>query len=81
MRVRNGGVYVYRPCLLDLADPPYGDITGALHIGDRVVVRNLHGCPPCNTMGMAHIETLDTDDVDGSPEFLGLVCTASLHRE
>jgi hypothetical protein len=81
MRVRNGGLYIYRPCLLDIADPPYGAKRGTLHTGDRVVVRNLHGCPPCNTMAHAHIETLDTDTVDGVHEFLGLVATASLHKE
>jgi len=42
-----------------------------LQPGDLVQVKNLTGCPPCNTMGMAHV--VHPDGTLG-----GLVYTASL---
>lgn len=68
MKVRANSWYTYRPCLLDVADG-----RTALKPGDRVQVRNLPGCPPCNTMRHAHV-------YDASGQFAGLVCTASLHE-
>jgi hypothetical protein len=68
MRVRKGTVYLFRACLLDVADRR--DNTPA----DGTLVRVCHpyGCPAPNTMNHAHVETLDG-------EFIGLVCCASLH--
>jgi hypothetical protein len=70
-RVRPGSRYKYVPVLWDVADPPYGVTRGHLNTGDIVRVKNLHGCPPANTMGMCHIETL-------AGEFAGLVFCNSL---
>jgi hypothetical protein len=44
-----------------------------LQRGDVVRVVNLHGCPPANTMGHCHVETL-------AGEFAGLVFCNSLQR-
>ena len=70
MKVRANTVYVYRPCLLDVTDARTN-----LKAGDLVRVKNLHGCPPCNTMGHAHIVHPETG------EFIGLVCTGSLSKK
>ena len=69
MKVRANSWYIYRPAGFDV-----WDALTALKAGDRVQVKNLHGCPPCNTMGHAHV-------VDVSGKFAGLVSTASLSRE
>jgi hypothetical protein len=69
MKVRKGSVYVYRPVLLDQFDA-----RTTLKPGDQVRVCHPMGCPPPNSMGHAHVETLDG-------EFVGLVCTNSLHKE
>ena len=70
MKVRANVVYVFRPCVLDVIDGRTGLTTGT-----RVRVMNLHGCPPCNTMGHCHVVHPETG------EFIGLVCTASLVRK
>jgi hypothetical protein len=70
-RVRNGARYRFEPVIYDQLDAPYGVRAGILKIGDIVRVKNCPGCPPANTMGMAHIETL-------AGEFAGLVFTNSL---
>lgn len=70
-RVRNGASYRYAPVGWDKYDPPYGARAGFLFHGDTVRVKTPYGCPPANTMGHAHIETL-------AGEFAGLVCTNSL---
>jgi hypothetical protein len=70
MRVRTNAVYVYRPCLLDVVDGRTGLVGG-----ERVRVKNLRGCPPCNTMGHAHVVHPKTG------AFIGLVSTASLHKK
>jgi hypothetical protein len=69
-RVRAGTTYRFDPVLIDRTDPPWGVKDGRLGKGDLVKVVKLPGCPPPNSMGMAHIE------VDG--KFAGLVCTNSL---
>lgn len=74
MKVRNGSTYVYDPVGMDRFDPPYGVKTGLMNPGDTVKVVKLPGCPPPNTMGMAHVETLDG-------EFAGLVCCNSLRKK
>jgi hypothetical protein len=66
MRVKAGQVYVYQPALLDMVEP-----RTALRPGEAVRVVRCRGCPPPNTMGHAHVETL-------SGIFAGLVQTASL---
>lgn len=71
-RVRTGSRYIYRPCLMDRTDPPYGVETGDLLPGQTVQVVRRPGCPPPNTMGMAHI-------ADHRGKFLGLVSLGSLH--
>jgi hypothetical protein len=43
--------------------------------GTKVRVKNLRGCPPCNTLGHAHVVHPETG------QFLGLVCTASLVKK
>lgn len=68
MRVKAGSTYVYRPALLDLIDARTD-----LKEGDVVRVVNLPGAPKANTMGHAHVETLDG-------KFIGLVQTASLEK-
>ncbi|MBY0460864.1 MAG: hypothetical protein K2V38_26390 [Gemmataceae bacterium] len=70
MKVRANAVYVYRPSMIDLIDGRTGLTTGF-----RVRVMNLRGCPPCNTMCHAHVVHPETG------EFIGLVCTASLHKK
>jgi predicted enzyme related to lactoylglutathione lyase len=65
-KVRNGSSYVFDPAPLDMYDS-----RSSAEKGQIVVVKNIRGCPPANTMGMAHIT-----DTDGN--FLGLVCTSSL---
>lgn len=70
MKVRANAIYVFRPCVLDLIDGRT-DLTA----GNRVRVKNLRGCPPCNTLGHAHVVHPETG------AFIGLVCTASLHKK
>ena len=83
-KVRANSLYVYEPVLMDLCDPPYGIGNGMLKPGDTVKVVRMHGCPPPNAMGMAHIGTPDYNP--GAPSdklkgrFLGLVCTGSLRK-
>lgn len=68
MRVRVNSTYIYEAAgIHDLCSP-----ASTATKGQRVKVVNLRGCPPCNTMGHAHI----VDAATG--EFLGLVQTASL---
>lgn len=69
-RVRTNATYTYNPVGLDLWHVNRCGLTA----GDRVKVVNLPGCPPCNTMGMAHVNDAATG------EFRGLVLTASLNR-
>lgn len=66
MKVRAGSWYAY-----DAQSWDRFDARTTLQRGEAVQVVNLRGCPPCNTMGHAHVNR-----VDGS--FAGLVCTASL---
>ena len=73
MKVRANKTYRYEPCLMDVIDPPVGVSRGLVR-GDTVRVVNMPGCPTCNTMGHAHIETLDG-------AFAGLVNTHSLDAE
>jgi len=68
-RVRANSIYTYNPCMLDVIDG-----RTSLNAGDRVRVVNLYGCPPANTMGHAYV----ADPWTG--KFIGLVCTASLHK-
>jgi hypothetical protein len=70
MRVRNNAVYVYHANLLDRCDARTD-----LKSGDQVRVKNLYGCPPCNTMGHAHVVNVITG------EFIGLVHCNSLHTK
>lgn len=70
-RVRTGSLYTYQPVMWDRLDRPHGVKADILISGDTVRVVKLHGCPPPNTMGMCHIDTL-------AGEFAGLVCTNSL---
>jgi len=46
------------------------DARTSLKAGDVVRVVNIPGCPPCNTMGHAHVYR--------EGQFAGLVATASL---
>jgi hypothetical protein len=73
MRVRAGTAYRFDPVGWDRIDPPYGVKSGLIKSGDTVRVVKLHGCPPPNTMGHCHVQTL-------AGEFAGLVCTGSLER-
>jgi len=66
MKVRANKFYMFVPAGWDVFDPKTTLVAGAL-----VKVVNLHGCPPCNTMGQCHVA-----DHDG--RFMGLVSTASL---
>lgn len=70
MKVRTGGVYVYtrEHSLWEMADAKHGTPSGT-----QVRVVKCNGCPPPNTMGHAHIETMDGT-------FIGLVHTAALSR-
>jgi hypothetical protein len=70
-RVRVRSLYTYRPVGWDIWDRPYGEQAGILKPGDTVRVVNLNGCPPANTMGMAHIQTREG-------VFAGLVLCNSL---
>jgi hypothetical protein len=68
-RVRKGAVYVFRACLIDIADrrantPAEGTLVRVCHP---------YGCPPPNTMRHCHVETL-------AGQFIGLVCCGSLHK-
>jgi len=68
MKVRKGQMVRFSPALLDLIDPKTN-----LKKGDVVRVCHPYGCPPPNTMGHAHVETLEG-------KFIGLVQTASLEK-
>lgn len=65
-KVRVGTQYIYYPNLLDRIDGRTG-----LEPGMIVLVVNVPGCPPANTMGHAYVEY--------KGQFVGLVCTNSLH--
>lgn len=69
MKVRVNGLYEFNACGFDLFDPK-------CHIPDGTIVRvkNLHGCPPANTMGQCYVFDKDTD------VFIGMVSTASLSK-
>ena len=67
MKVRANTEYIFYPNLLDRCSPSHHGLTP----GDIVKVVNLYGCPPCNTMGHAHVEL--------NGRFIGLVHTNSLH--
>jgi hypothetical protein len=69
MKVRVNGLYVFNAVGLDITDPKC-----RLPNGTVVRVKNMHGCPPANTMGQCYIFTKDTD------EFIGMVSTASLSK-
>ena len=69
MRVRKNATYTFRASLWDIADRRSNTPAD----GTRVRVVAPYGCPPPNTMGHCHIETLDG-------KFIGLVSTASLSR-
>jgi hypothetical protein len=69
MKVRKGGVYVYRAEAWDRFDARHD-----LQEGEHVRVVHPYGCPAPNVMDHAHVERL-------TGQFVGLVCTASLHRE
>lgn len=71
-KVRAGAIYTFRPVPMDIWDSRI--YKGIVRDGDKVRVVNLPGCPPANTMGHAHIETL-------AGEFAGLVLTNSLSNE
>ena len=66
-KVRTGATYRFLPVGMDIYSPAH---TG-LERGTLVRVVKLHGCPPPNTMGHAHVETL-------AGEFAGLVLCNSL---
>lgn len=68
MRVRANTEYIYYPVLMDRIRPAHHI---QLKPGDIVRVVNLHGCPPANTMGHAHVQL--------NGEFAGLVHTNSLY--
>jgi hypothetical protein len=72
MKVRANGVYTFKRSLFDVAMPQHfrGNLVPD---GTQVRVIQLPGAPRPNTMGQAHIETLDG-------EFVGMVATASLTR-
>jgi hypothetical protein len=65
MKVRTNSFYLYDPVPMDV-----WDARTELKQGDRVQVVHLHGCPPPNTMGHAHVYH--------NGKFAGLVSTASL---
>ncbi len=67
-KVRANSVYTYKPVGLDVYDSKCTATEG-----QKVRVVKLHGCPPPNTMGHAHVESM-------GGEFLGLVLTNSLIR-
>lgn len=70
MKVRKGQILYYFPNGLDRFDGRTN-----LKEGDRVKVIVPHGCPPPNTMDHCHVGDPETG------EFIGLVCTASLHTK
>jgi len=67
MKVRKGSVYEFQACLIDVADRR----SNTPRNGTLVRVCHPHGCPPPNTMGHCHVETL-------AGEFIGLVACGSL---
>jgi len=73
-RVRTNATYVYDPGFIDTYDPPHGVQAKLLKPGDTVRVVKLYGCPPPNTMGHCHINTMDG-------QFAGLVRVGSLQRK
>ena len=66
-RVRVNSNYVFKPVLFDVLNPPANQ---KLVEGDVVIVVNIKGCPPANTMGMCY--------VNREGVFAGMVCTNSL---
>jgi hypothetical protein len=68
MKVRKGQKVRYNPNFLDATDARTN-----LQKGDIVKVTHCNGCPPPNTMGHCHVETLDG-------KFIGLVSTGSLEK-
>ena len=58
-KVAAGRTYRYQPVMWDQLYPPFGVVRGFLRPGDEVRVVKLPLAPPPNTMGMAHVETLD----------------------
>lgn len=67
-KVVTNRVYIYHANMLDRVDG-----RTSLKDGDKVRVVRMHGCPPPNTMGHAHV----ADPMTG--EFIGLVHCNSLH--
>ena len=67
MKVRKGSIYMFRASLWDVADRR----SNTPENGTLVRVCHPYGCPPPNTMGHCHVETLDG-------KFIGLVACASL---
>ncbi len=65
-KVKVGKVYHYNPVMWDKLDPKTD-----LKKNDPVVVVNLRGCPPANTMGHCHVNRING-------EFAGLVHCNSL---
>jgi len=66
IRVHVGSVYIYHACGFDRTLPPYD-----MQEGDIVEVRNIHGCPPANTLGHCYV-------FHHNGRFGGLVQVASL---
>lgn len=69
MKVRKGTTYVFEASGWDIFDrrnntPQNGTIVRVCHP---------HGCPPTNTMGHCHVETLNG-------KFIGLVSCTSLRK-
>lgn len=69
MKVRVGGLYVFNAVGFDITDPKC-----SIPAGTVVKVKNMHGCPPANTMGQCYVFDKDTD------KFIGMVSTASLSK-
>src|SRR5208282_4608862 len=69
-KVKANQVYWYHPNLLDRCDARTD-----LKSGDTVRVKNLQGCPPCNTMGHCHVVEPSTG------QFIGLVHVNSLYTK
>ena len=71
MKVKAGRTYSYDPVGWDQLDRPYGDpIPGAL-----LIVVNLPGCPPANSMNHCHVNFAE------SGNFAGLVHCNSLRPQ
>lgn len=70
MKVRVSQLLYYVPTLLDRWDGRTG-----LTEGERVMVINVHGCPPANAMDHCYVRDENTD------KFIGMVCTNSLHTK